>query len=120
MAQEVLIKILEDLKKILLDEKKALIQYQGNCIQEIVSKKEEIIEELEQLDPLEEDNERVILLAKEVRELQETNYMLTQQAINYAETFITAFQETAQKQATYSKEGSFDKNESTGILDQSL
>lgn len=120
MAQESLISILENLKDILLDEKEALIQNKGEIIEEIVHKKELILTEVEEAKIDDENREQLVLLVVEIKELQETNAMLTQQAMEYANTFISAFQKEAQKKSTYSKEGGYETNKSTGILDQSL
>jgi len=120
MEQESVVKLLKNLKKILIVEKDALIQNKGDIIEEIVQKKETMLEKMETAEINEKDQEDILGLISEIKELQETNAMLTQQAMNYANTFIAAFQKEAQKQATYSKEGQYEKKQSTGLLDQSL
>lgn len=120
MTRESLITILEDLKTLLLEEKEALIQNKGQIIEEIVRKKGQIIEEVDAAEIADQDRDEMLVLIREIKELQETNAMLTEQALNYANTFVSAFQNEAQKQTTYSKEGQYEKKQSTGILDQSL
>lgn len=120
MTQESLVNILTELKKILLEEKEALIQNEGKKIVEIVERKENLVERMEQVEADEQNKDEVQQLVQEIRELQTINSMLTQHALKYVETFISAFQKEAQKKSTYSKEGNYEKTKSTGILDQSL
>lgn len=120
MIQESLIEILKQLKAILLEEKEALIKNESKVILDLVSKKETLIGQLENTEAEKNQKEEVRKLIAEIQELQETNAMLTQQAMNYANTFIDAFQKEAQKSSTYSKEGSLKNSKNSGILDQSL
>lgn len=120
MVQESILDILKALKEILVEEKEALIKNEGNAIQEIVSKKEAIIEELKNAEIENSNKEETRQLVGEIQELQETNAMLTQQAMNYTSVFLSAFQKEAQKNTTYSKEGSYEKTKNSSILDQSL
>ena len=120
MAQQSIRSVLEELKTILLEEKEALIQSQTDKVIDMIAKKEAVIERMESAELNENEKETVHLLAKEVKDLQETNKMLTEQAMQYNETFLAAFQKEAQKNNTYSKEGYLKKSGSSGILDQSL
>jgi len=120
MVQESILDTLKTLKEILTEEKKALIKNENQKIQQFVSKKEELIEELEAAEIEDKDREEIRHLVDEIRELQKTNAMLTQQAMNYAEVFLSALQKETQKKTTYSKEGSFEKTENSSLLDQSL
>src|SRR5690554_6732865 len=120
MGQESLLEILKQLKDILLEEKEALIKNESKVIQELVNQKIALIEALENADAEEADTEEVRPLVTEIQTLQKTNAMLTEQAMNYTNTFIDAFQKEAQKSSTYSKEGSLKNSKNTGILDQSL
>lgn len=120
MTQQSIKPILEELKMILLEEKEALIQQENNKITEIVARKEAIVEKMEKAELDENEKEAVHALAKEVKDLQETNAILTQKAMNYTEVFLSAFQKEAQKNNTYSKQGNLKKAGNTGILDQSL
>lgn len=120
MTQQSIRSVLEELKTILLEEKEALIQGQTDKVIEMIVKKEAIIEKLESAELIEKEKEAVHTLAKSVKDLQETNKMLTEQAMQYNEAFLAAFQKEAQKNNTYSKEGNIKKSGSSGILDQSL
>ncbi len=120
MVKTSLTETLQELKSILLEEKEALIKNEGQLIQEIVSKKEALAERLEEAEVADEEKAEVRELVLEIKNLQETNAMLTKQAIQYTETFVSAFQKVAQKSSTYSKEGNLEKSNRSGLLDQSL
>lgn len=113
--------LLESFKSVLLKEKDALIQNDGEAVQAIVKEKEAYVEALNQAEWDDTEKDTVRQLAMDVRELQETNSLLTKQAMKYTETFLQAFQKEAQKKpVTYSKKGGYEKNSSAGLLDQSL
>lgn len=120
MEPGLLLDTLNELKGILLEEKEVLINNESKKLQNIVSKKEAIIEQLEMVETDTADKEDIQILVDEIQELQKTNAMLTQQAMNYVDVFLSAFQKEAQKNSTYSKEGSFKQTENSSILDQSL
>lgn len=120
MVDDSVIEILKQLKKILLEEKEALIKNEGKVIQELVTKKEVLIEMFEKVEINNDDKDEIRHLVTEIQSLQETNAILTQQAMNYASTFINAFQKEAQKSSTYSKEGNLNVSKNTSLLDQSL
>lgn len=120
MVQESMLETLKTLKKILEEEKQILINNEGKEIEQIVSKKEAIIKILEEAEIEDNNKQEIRDLVNEIQELQKTNAMLTQQAMNYSEVFLSAFQKEAQKNTTYSKKGSFEKTENSSILDQSL
>lgn len=119
MSEQSVIELLEQLKDILLVEKQALIDNDGKKISEIVEMKLELSNQLENTkanDLEEEIKERVI----EIKELQETNALLTEQALSYTETFLSSLQNAAQKSTTYSNEGKMETEKRIDILDQSL
>lgn len=120
MEPGLLLDTLNELKDILLEEKEVLINNESKKLQNIVSKKEAIIGQLETVETDTVDKEELQVLVDEIQRLQETNAMLTQQAMNYVDVFLSAFQKEAQKNSTYSKEGSFKQTENSSILDQSL
>lgn len=122
MANESLTQHLEKLYEILQVENKALINNQGKKMEEIVAKKQEITKELEGYDLGEVDLDRqdVKSLVQKTRDLQETNLVLTKQAMNYADTFISAFQKEANKNITYSEKGKEKEAGSSSLLNRSL
>lgn len=120
MTQDSMMTILNELKDILLEEKDVLIQQDGSKIQDILARKEAIVEKMEQAEVNDMEKVAIHTLAKEVKDLQETNEMLTKQAMNYNEVFLTALQKEAKKNNTYSNKGEVKKANRSGILDQSL
>lgn len=114
--------MLEQLLTILQVEKEALINNEGEKIEELVTAKEELVKQFEanEIQPDEEITEELTALITEVRELQETNLMLTKQAMNYVDTFVTAFQKEANKNLTYSQKGKDKDSGSSTILNRSL
>ena len=106
---------------ILETEKEALIQNDGKKVEELLSLKEDFIRELEEYDLNEIDREdaELISLTAEIKDLQETNLLLTEQAMSYNDQFISAFQKEAQKSVTYSDKNKKDDGQSS-ILNQSL
>lgn len=115
-------KNLEKLYKILQIENKALINDDSEKLEEIVAAKQEIAKELELYDVSELDvgNQEIKFLVQKARDLQETNLVLTKQAMNYADTFISAFQKEAKKNITYSEKGKEKETGCSGLLNRSL
>lgn len=122
MTNESLKNMFEQLLTILQVEKEALIKNEGEKIEELVTAKEELVKQFEtsELQSDEQITEELTSLITEVRELQETNLMLTKQAMNYTDTFISAFQKEANKNLTYSQNGKDKDSGSSTILNQSL
>lgn len=121
ISEKTLVELLKDFKALLKDEKKALIENKVDRIQEIIKEKEAYAESFDQMEIQESERETAIQLIQDIRELQETNLMLTEQALNYAGTFIDAFQKEAKKSSvTYSKKGQYQQTAGTNLLDQSL
>lgn len=113
---------LNQLLKILQLEKEALIQNEAAKIENLVSEKEALVEAFEDydLEEINQEDQELISLIGEIREKQETNLLLTKQAMNYADKFISAFQKEASKDLTYSKEGKDHNSGKSSILNQSL
>src|SRR5699024_701005 len=120
MQQELLLDTLTELKNILIEEKELLINNENKDLQKIVSRKEHIIDQLETAEIKKDNKKEIHILIEEIKELQKTNAMITEQAMSFVAFFLSAFQKEAQKNSTYSKEGSFEQIENTSILDQSL
>lgn len=120
MTNKLVKELCEKLLILLQSEKEALIHNDSEKIEEVVSKKEEIVSAINEieLDEINQEDE-LIALIKEIKEKQERNLMLTKQAMNYTGSFISAFQNEANKNITYSKEGKDSKAKSS-LLNQSL
>lgn len=113
---------LEALNAVLQLENKALIENDLPKIEEIVSEKLELARKIEEVEDFElnEENQEIRSLVKDIKQMQETNMMLTKQAMNYTDTFINAFQNEAKKDVTYSKKGNQKNKSSSGLLNRSL
>lgn len=122
MAKELLKENLGKLYKILQTENVALINNKGEEIEKIVEIKEQLAKELEahNINEIDQVDEETLSLIKEIINLQETNLMLTQQAMSYTNTFLSALQKEAQKNITYSEKGNTKEDGSSGLLNRSL
>ncbi len=120
MSKELYIN-LESLLNILEEETQALVDNDGGRISEILDEKMEIIENIDKFQGqnFREDAEIVELIGK-IDDLQETNLMLTQQALNYNETFLKIVTEAMEeKSTTYSASGDVGKTTSS-LIDRSI
>lgn len=122
MTNESLKKHLEKLYELLETENAALINDEGEKMEAIVESKQELAKAFEayDLEEINQEDEETISLIKKTRNLQETNLVLTKQAMSYTDTFISAFQKEAQKNITYSEKGNKKEDGSSGLLNRSL
>ncbi|WP_208560886.1 flagellar export chaperone FlgN [Marinilactibacillus kalidii] len=111
---------MSDLKTLLLEERAVLIHNDGERLLELVSEKEALMLELASFDENEINIDELVEAAKEIKELQETNIMLTEQSLSFTEQLISNIQKNVTKKNTYSKKGTFEKSGQTAFLDQSL
>lgn len=122
MANESLKRHLEELYEILQMENVALINDEGEKMEEIVEIKQNLAKTFEayDLNEINQEDQEMISLIKKTRNLQETNLVLTKQAMSYTNTFISAFQKEAKKNITYSDKGNEKEDGSSGLLNRSL
>lgn len=117
-----LIDILKRLKGLLEKEKLALVANHGQEVLELVQAKIKITEEIQALgikNALEDS--RVIDLIKEIDVLQETNLLLTKQALKYQEVMMESIAKNlTNKAGTYEQKGSYNKEQSINFVDQSV
>ena len=114
-----LIALLKKYLRLLKKERQALIKNQGEIILALVTEKQAFAEILATFAPM--DSQEVIDLAKEVKAQQETNLLLTEQALSYQETFLAAIsQGIKQTNATYSRDGNLGVQTDSSLLNQSL
>ena len=113
---------LRSLNKLLEEEKQALIQNDGDKVGEIVMTKEEYINRLSQFKGIDiENNKEVMKLIEEINSLQELNLLLTKQALSYQKSILESISKNINKLAnTYSSKGSYEKENSVNLIDQSL
>lgn len=117
-----LITILKKLIGILEEEKLALIANDGLKVAELIEKKLDITEEISQLGIKNAlDDSRVIDLIEQIDELQETNLLLTKQALKYQEVMMESIAKNlSSKSGTYEQKGSYNKEQSINFVDQSV
>ena len=120
-TSEQVLAYLEDLKAVLLKEKTILINNDGEKLPGIVQEKEDILVSLWAFSADDfVDDEAFRTLSRDIKSLQETNLMLTEQSMRYTETILTHIKKTANKNNTYSKKGTFAQPKKSALLDQSL
>jgi hypothetical protein len=117
-----LIGLLKSLIKLLQIEKDALINNDGNKVAEIVEKKNEYIEKLKEFKGIEAaNNEKVLSLVEEINSLQETNLLLTKQAIGYQEMLMESIAKNLKNVSnTYTSKGGYEKSSNINFIDQSV
>lgn len=117
-----LVRLLESMVDLLEEEKLALINNDGEKINEILASKNEFIKDLEEYSNENLANEEEIVdLVNKIRELQETNLMLTNQAIRYNNFLLDLVKDmTKDKTGGYSKDGKITESSNKNIVDQSV
>lgn len=114
-----LVALLKRYIRLLKKERQALIKDDGETVAAIVTEKEAFLELLAKFEPM--PSAAVIELVTEVKELQTTNLLLTEQALSYQATFLEAIsQGVKQTNATYSRDGNLGVQTDSGLLNQSL
>lgn len=102
-------------------EKEALIHNEGATIQSIVAEKHVFIEWFPTFNFQQEADNEVEALVDTIRHLQETNLLLTKQALDYQEAVMEALSKGVKKAGkTYSKSGQQTGLTQASILNQSL
>lgn len=113
--QQLLRKFIGLLKK----EKKALIKNDGQRVSQLVKEKEAFVALLAAFEPTE--NAEVRTLALRIRDLQEDNLLLTEQALSYHDMFLSAVTQGLKKtNSTYSRQGSLSGQEDVSLINQSF
>lgn len=112
---------LTDLLHILKREKEALIKNEGTKIEAIVKEKEIFLSELPDVDFSKTNQADIKTIVKEIRELQETNLMLTKQTLAFQEVLLSAISKGIKQSGnTYSNKGQHTAREQASLLNQSL
>ncbi len=113
--QSLLKKYLRLLKK----ERRALIEDEGHLIEGIVKEKQAFSKLLSEYQTT--NNEDTTLLIRQVRALQTTNLLLTEQALSYQESLLGAVSQSVQQSnGTYSRSGNVDKQTDSSLMNQSF
>ncbi|WP_027108659.1 flagellar protein FlgN [Lacticigenium naphthae] len=112
---------LQSLKDCLQREKIALIENKGEELRDIVAAKEALTAELESASLPETNKDEYIPVIDEIRQLQEGNLLLTQQAMSFTDAFLQSLQESVKKEKRgYSKKGKYQENETNALFDQQV
>lgn len=122
---------LEKLQELLLEEKALLIRNEGHRLGELVQRKVDLMKQIGHGGGASGDGrleytaqERDVfngLLAK-IRELQETNMLLTRQSLHYTNTILDALQQAVDPGESYGKDGSRarESDRRSSLIDQSV
>ena len=104
-------KLLKELLALLIEEKIALIRNDGPLVASLVERKIEIVSSLEEMKKeAPGTDEETLRLGEEIKELQETNLLLTKQALKFQENLIESIAANINKAAdTYSQKGEYRK-----------
>lgn len=123
-------KIEKELKKLLVllkKEKTALLTNNGAVIKDLVVRKEEIIDKIEDIkifgdiDEARVSKKKLDRLIGEIRELQDINLLLTKQALGFQEEFMSALKDNVEdKMETYSPKGNFNTKDCISLINTSL
>ncbi|MGX7393791.1 flagellar motor switch protein [Carnobacterium mobile] len=120
-AQQEVFDTLKEFKQVLLAEREALIKNDSTKVVELVEKKQLFLEKLPELNPAGLKKEDLTGLAEEIKQLQQTNLLLTQQALQYQETVMEAITKGVKNSSTtYSKKGNYTAADQASLIDQSL
>lgn len=120
-AQQEVVETLEQFKNVLVEEKTALIKNDSTKVTELIEKKQIFLEKIPALNPAGLKKEELTGLVEEIKQLQQTNLLLTKQALQYQETIMEAITKGVQKSSTtYSKKGNYTAAEQASLIDQSL
>ncbi|WP_414839020.1 flagellar motor switch protein [Carnobacterium sp. TMP28] len=112
---------LNQFKTVLLEEKEALIKNDSARVLTAIAEKETFIDSLPTLDTTGLNKEEYVKIVAEIKELQETNLLLTKQALRYQEKMMEAITDSAKTSgSTYSKNGQYSAEKRATIIDQSL
>lgn len=112
---------LTDFITLLKKEKEALIQNDAEQVTAIVAEKQVFLHLLQSLKLEDFDTKALEEPLAEIKQLQETNLVLTKTALEFQETILKAITKTVKSSGnTYSKKGHYNGNEQATIINQSL
>ena len=119
--QKSVFNLLTEFVDLLKSEKEALIHNDAEKVVAIVTQKQTFLEILETLTPASFDDASLKEPLAEIKQLQETNLMLTKTALQFQETVLKAITKTVKSSGnTYSKKGYYKGNEQATLINQSL
>lgn len=114
--------ILKELTKVLTLEKEVLIKNDAMTLISIVERKNLLIGQMEAFSGTDfSGNEEIQKMIRAIENLQETNLILTRQALSYQNEILKALAKTnTSKHNTYSANGQLNAQKEVSIVDQSV
>ncbi|MGB4589271.1 MAG: hypothetical protein WBI17_08575 [Clostridiaceae bacterium] len=114
--------ILKALTKVLTLEKEVLIKNDAVTLISIVEQKNLLINEMEAFQGIDfSENEEIRKMISSMANLQETNQLLTKQALSFQNEILKALAKTnTSKHNTYSASGQLSAQKEVSIVDQSV
>ena len=114
--------ILKELTKVLTLEKEVLIKNDAMTLISIVERKNLLIGQMEAFSGTDfSGNEEIRKMIRAIEILQETNLILTRQALSYQNEILKALAKTnTSKHNTYSANGQLNAQKEVSIVDQSV
>lgn len=118
-----IINCLKSLNALLKEEKVVLINNDAEKLAKIVSKKQELVEIISLIDTKQlQVDDKTKGLMEEIQSLQETNILLTNQALSFQNALLEAISHNIKSLSnTYSQKGQlYSKENNSKIIDQSV
>lgn len=114
--------VLKDMVRVLGKEKQVLIKNDAMALVDIVEKKDDLIRKIEDFRDMEfSGDEEIRKLVSIIDNLQETNMLLTRQAIGYHDAILKALSKNnTSKYNTYSSKGQMGSQKEVSIVDQTV
>jgi flagellar biosynthesis/type III secretory pathway chaperone len=114
--------ILKQLIKVLENEKQILVKNDAVSLALIVERKNELINKMQEFKGMGfSEDEKIIKLVSTIDSLQETNLLLTKQAMSFQDQLLKALAiNNTSKYNTYSSKGCLYNQSEVGIVDQSV
>ena len=113
---------LKSIIKLLQEEKQTLIHSDGHKIEEIIKRKNKLIDKLPEFKGIDiENNQKVMNLIEEINSLQEVNLLLTKQALAFQNTLLESIAINVKSMSnTYSAKGNYEASSPVSLVNQSV
>ena len=113
--------LLQQFIALLQREKKALIENNGKRVEKIVKEKQCFLEAIQSITSEDISEPKMKAYVMAIQEKQETNLMLTKQALQFQEDILKAISQTITKSGnTYSQKGTYTATKHPGLINQSI
>ncbi|MPW24766.1 hypothetical protein GC105_03045 [Alkalibaculum sp. M08DMB] len=117
-----IVSLLISLRKLLQEEKQALLHNHGEKVAKLVEEKKDYIEKLAKYKGIGiESNKKAMALIEDINAVQETNLLLTEQAMSFQSLLLESIAQNLQNMSnTYSQNGKYNSENNINLLDQSV